>query len=282
VAVCQHGNYEFLITPPAGRNLANWDRVSVAYRLKELPNDGEGLGFIESAGNRIRDNVSARVDNRLKPQTLALHTNRSQVIVKSEDFRRPRVIPEDACLWPQNSQALCPRPVNGDVPCNVSRNHQEDGLYAVNDRTLYQTICPSPRVPVNTKQHITSAEIEHKTPLYSPREVWQEKSSTDRVKPRYGVNPEYLNTLRHSHNEWAFGALAELIDNSRDANASRLDISIQMEFHKRAEQKIPVLSVIDNGCGMSHSEILRMVSLGHARPTEDNTDHIGRFGVGFK
>jgi HSP90 family molecular chaperone len=63
---------------------------------------------------------------------------------------------------------------------------------------------------------------------------------------------------------------------------NRLDISIQMEFNKSAGQKIPVLSVIDNGWGMSHLDIERMVSFGHARPTEDNRDHIGRFGVGFK
>jgi hypothetical protein len=67
--------------------------------------------------------------------------------------------------------------------------------------------------------HNSSAQMPLETPHYSLREAKQENSNTDRA--RYEVNSEYLNTLRHSHNGWPFGALAELIDNTRDANASK-------------------------------------------------------------
>ncbi|MCO5551260.1 hypothetical protein L7F22_004759 [Adiantum nelumboides] len=75
----------------------------------------------------------------------------------------------------------------------------------------------------------------------------------------------------------------ELIDNARDAKAtSRLDISVDQEFSKAANSPVPVLSVRDNGTGMTHSEILRMMSFGHKKPDEDDESLIGRFGVGFK
>lgn len=53
-------------------------------------------------------------------------------------------------------------------------------------------------------------------------------------------------------------------------------------YSKKAGQMIPVLSVVDDGHGMSHIQILRMLSLGHKQPYDDDPHHIGRFGVGFK
>ncbi|XP_057869324.1 uncharacterized protein LOC131076262 isoform X2 [Cryptomeria japonica] len=401
VAVCQHGNCEFLIAPPAGQGSANLDCVAVAYRFGELPKDGESGEILVSADNRTRESVlvqggsvpkshtpalhmkgsqlivksedaclrpqnSQSPSPRLvsgdatcaisrdykedsldschpvkeqalyqtiyslpgetmlaqggstpKPQTPALHREQSQVIVKSEDFRSARVSTEDACLRPQNSQSLSRGLVSGNATCTVSRDYRRFGLHNLHpaeEQALYERIYSLPKEPLNFKEHMhnfsaqipleiphymhnssgqipletpchSSREVEQDklgTPRYSSTEVKQDKLGTDRVKGRYEVDPDFFNTLRHMHNGWPFGALAELIDNARDANASKLDISIQMEFSKNAGQKIPILSVIDNGWGMSHLDIKRMVSIGHGRPTKDNRDHIGRFGVGFK
>lgn len=35
------------------------------------------------------------------------------------------------------------------------------------------------------------------------------------------VDPSYLETLSHAHSGWIFGAIAELVDNSRDAKAAK-------------------------------------------------------------
>lgn len=43
-----------------------------------------------------------------------------------------------------------------------------------------------------------------------------------------------------------------------------------------------MLSVIDDGQGMTHQDIVRMTCFGHKQPDIDDPDHIGRFGVGFK
>ncbi|KAI3946562.1 hypothetical protein MKW92_042920 [Papaver armeniacum] len=94
--------------------------------------------------------------------------------------------------------------------------------------------------------------------------------------------PSYLATLGHSHDGWIFGAIAELIDNSRDAKATKLEISVETRYLKKDDLQIPMLSVVDDGHGMSHQEIMVMVSLGHKQTDADDPNQIGRFGIGFK
>lgn len=62
----------------------------------------------------------------------------------------------------------------------------------------------------------------------------------------------------------------------------RLDIFIEIIYSKQAGKDIPMLSVIDDGHGMTHEEVVRMTCFGHKQPKLDDLDHIGRFGVGFK
>uniref|UniRef100_I1QDZ9 CW-type domain-containing protein n=1 Tax=Oryza glaberrima TaxID=4538 RepID=I1QDZ9_ORYGL len=108
------------------------------------------------------------------------------------------------------------------------------------------------------------------------------KRTTTLAKNFVSTDPSYLRTLSQTHAGWVFGAIAELIDNSRDADASRLNISVKSLFSKKADKKIPVLSVIDDGHGMTCAEMMRMISFGHKRPDKQRQDQIGRFGIGFK
>lgn len=64
--------------------------------------------------------------------------------------------------------------------------------------------------------------------------------------------------------------------------SNRLDISIGMIYSKKAGKNIPLLSVIDDGQGMTHPEVVRMTCFGHKQPEGDELERIGRFGVGFK
>lgn len=61
-----------------------------------------------------------------------------------------------------------------------------------------------------------------------------------------------------------------------------MNISIESLYSKKAREMIPVLSFVDNGHGMSHVDVVRMLSFGHKQPDRDDPDHIGRFGIGFK
>ncbi|KAM3285587.1 ATPase MORC2B isoform X1 [Capsicum chacoense] len=96
------------------------------------------------------------------------------------------------------------------------------------------------------------------------------------------ANPSFLTTLAHTHSGWIFGAIAEFVDNSRDAKATKLEISIDMIFSRATGREIPMLCIIDDGCGMNHQEMLCMVSFGHNQPDVDDPNRIGRFGIGFK
>lgn len=63
---------------------------------------------------------------------------------------------------------------------------------------------------------------------------------------------------------------------------NRLEISINMVYLKKIGKDIPMLSILDDGHGMTHEDTLRMVSFGHKHPVTDDTNRIGRFGIGFK
>ncbi|GFQ01174.1 morc family cw-type zinc finger protein 4 [Phtheirospermum japonicum] len=96
------------------------------------------------------------------------------------------------------------------------------------------------------------------------------------------AHPSYLKTLGQAHSGWIFGAIAELVDNSRDAKATKLEVAINMVYSKTDDKDIPMLSLIDDGHGMSHEDVLRMISFGHAQPEAEEPNRIGRYGVGFK
>lgn len=51
---------------------------------------------------------------------------------------------------------------------------------------------------------------------------------------------------------------------------------------KKSGNGVPMLSVIDDGQGMNHDEIMKMVSFGHKNSDYEDKNQIGRFGVGFK
>ncbi|XP_016466160.2 uncharacterized protein LOC107788929 isoform X1 [Nicotiana tabacum] len=113
-----------------------------------------------------------------------------------------------------------------------------------------------------------------------PDKTTQQNLSLERNYVR--ADPSYLKTLGHTHSGWFFGAIAEFVDNSRDAKATKLEISIAMIFSKAVGREIPMLCIIDDGCGMNHQEVLQMVSFGHRQPDADDPNRIGRFGIGFK
>ncbi|CAL5048731.1 unnamed protein product [Urochloa decumbens] len=159
---------------------------------------------------------------------------------------------------------------------------------------------PKNSKPPYFKEEICDSGLNRKEMETSPRPV-QESSPCESVEESPKVlnpivkkriasptknfivaDPSYLRTLSQTHAGWIFGAIAELIDNSRDAGASRLSISIESLFSKKAQRKIPVLSVIDDGHGMTYADMMRMISFGHKRPNGHCEDQIGRFGIGFK
>ena len=71
-------------------------------------------------------------------------------------------------------------------------------------------------------------------------------------------------------------ALADIIDNSIDAGATRVQVCLVLRDRKPA-----MLAIADNGHGMSRSELQRAASLSKD-PRKQDGRHLGRYGAGLK
>ncbi|KAM3837637.1 MORC family CW-type zinc finger protein 1 isoform 3-T3 [Vipera latastei] len=88
---------------------------------------------------------------------------------------------------------------------------------------------------------------------------------------------EFLHANSTTH-DFLFGAIAELIDNSRDAGATRLDIYTVNNDNLRGGFS---LCFLDDGCGMSRREATDIVYFGRSSK-RTNPKMIGRYGNGLK
>lgn len=92
------------------------------------------------------------------------------------------------------------------------------------------------------------------------------------------MHPKFLHSNSTSH-RWAFGAIAELIDNAMDPDvmASQFQVELRDIRGKRC------LVFMDNGFGMVPEQLHKMLGFGHSEK-EDRGQHraIGRYGNGFK
>jgi hypothetical protein len=70
------------------------------------------------------------------------------------------------------------------------------------------------------------------------------------------THPRFLHSNSTSH-KWAFGAIAELVDNALDAGATLFEVDM-FPFPKPN-----MLLLQDNGHGMAPLDVHRMLSFGH-------------------
>lgn len=89
---------------------------------------------------------------------------------------------------------------------------------------------------------------------------------------------EYLHTNSTTH-EFLFGALAELVDNSRDANATRIDIYTEKRPELRGGY---MLCFLDDGIGMDPNEATHVIQFGKSNKRSPGSTQIGQYGNGLK
>ncbi|XP_019722471.1 ATPase MORC2 isoform X2 [Hippocampus comes] len=89
---------------------------------------------------------------------------------------------------------------------------------------------------------------------------------------------EYLHTNSTTH-EFLFGALAELVDNSRDANATRIDIYTEKRPDLRGGY---MLCFLDDGIGMEPNEATHVIQFGKSSKRSPESTQIGQYGNGLK
>ncbi|VDN04177.1 unnamed protein product [Thelazia callipaeda] len=87
---------------------------------------------------------------------------------------------------------------------------------------------------------------------------------------RASITAEHLQISGSLH-DFLFGAVAEFVDNARDAKA----VTLHIDYNNGQ------LSFLDDGCGMKREEVLSIISFGSSSKSVD-PDMIGRYGNGLK
>ena len=93
-----------------------------------------------------------------------------------------------------------------------------------------------------------------------------------KINKRIEVNDRFFLEALRSTGYDSYSALYELIDNSIDAGATKIQI-----FYDKTDLS---LCILDNGCGMSKDKLFKSMDLGCDREYTQND--IGYFGVGMK
>ena len=92
-----------------------------------------------------------------------------------------------------------------------------------------------------------------------------------------------VQAMRDSRYRHPANALAELIDNSIDARATRVDVLIKEKFaqvRQRKRWRVDKLAVIDNGHGMSPQTLVQALRFG-GRQGASSVTQIGKYGMGL-
>nr|XP_060641319.1 ATPase MORC2 isoform X2 [Anolis sagrei ordinatus] len=89
---------------------------------------------------------------------------------------------------------------------------------------------------------------------------------------------DYLHTNSTTH-EFLFGALAELVDNARDADATRIDIFAE---HRENLRGGFMLCFLDDGAGMDQHDAASVIQFGKSAKRSPESTQIGQYGNGLK
>ena len=88
---------------------------------------------------------------------------------------------------------------------------------------------------------------------------------------------DFLHSNSTSH-DFLFGAMAELVDNSRDAGARNLHIYTENHEGIRGGYS---LNFLDDGSGMDAKEAQKVVLFGYSSKKDQSLDLIGQYGNGM-
>ncbi|VFQ74044.1 unnamed protein product [Cuscuta campestris] len=92
------------------------------------------------------------------------------------------------------------------------------------------------------------------------------------------VHPKFLHSNATSH-KWAFGAIAELLDNAVDEiNSGATFVKVDRIYN--VKDNSPALLFHDDGGGLGPGRLRKCMSLGYSSKTSNTT--IGQYGNGFK
>ncbi|KAJ0971504.1 hypothetical protein J5N97_019463 [Dioscorea zingiberensis] len=163
------------------------------------------------------------------------------------------------------------------IGCEASdgKNNVPQGPYGIKQEKLYTDVLPCTSAPHNTSS------------LPFPRQFWRSgeyDSGKDLGQPslngrnRLRIHPKFLHSNATSH-KWAFGAIAELLDNAID-EVKKGATSVIVDKFTDHRNGTPALLVQDDGGGMDPESLRRCMSFGFSDKLSDSS--IGQYGNGFK
>ena len=90
----------------------------------------------------------------------------------------------------------------------------------------------------------------------------------------------FMESMRNSGYDTSY-ALAEIIDNSVEANAAHIEVicADKINYGKRATRQLEMIAIFDDGVGMSEEKLWNSLLMGEG--TRRNTKKIGKFGMGL-
>ncbi|MCI7220907.1 MAG: ATP-binding protein, partial [Bacilli bacterium] len=89
----------------------------------------------------------------------------------------------------------------------------------------------------------------------------------------------YIDALKSSGYKSTYNAIAEIVDNSIDAEASDIFIIGKQAVAGNGEKKIVSFAFLDNGRGMDYATLKGCLTIGFT--TNQERKGMGRFGVGL-
>ncbi|KAL2577027.1 hypothetical protein AAZV13_16G107900 [Glycine max] len=184
--------------------------------------------------------------------------------------------------------SLLPKTEQNDVPV-VDIDSDENGVAAVapakNDASSHKT--PSPQVELVQQETPASGSALSASDGLS-RSFWKAGDyvvgPSSKPTPFQGhleharVHPKFLHSNATSH-KWAFGAIAELVDNAVDEIQNGATF-VKIDKFDVKKDNSPALCFLDDGGGMNPNAIRKCMSLGYSSKKSKTT--IGQYGNGFK
>ncbi|CAH8345118.1 unnamed protein product [Eruca vesicaria subsp. sativa] len=162
---------------------------------------------------------------------------------------------------------------------HVDSDEEDNGIGGGGGLSLIE----NPQVP-NTNSNTTVAPLE----TLECRSFWKAGESfvTPNVVSQAApgmleharVHPKFLHSNATSH-KWAFGAIAELLDNAVDEIQNGATF-VKIDKIDIAKNNSPALVFQDDGAGMDPNGIRKCMSLGYSSKKSNTT--IGQYGNGFK
>ena len=90
--------------------------------------------------------------------------------------------------------------------------------------------------------------------------------------PHARIAPDFLQSNAQAHHDILY-AVADLLDNTREAGAQRCEINVRHQFDGRSKHSL--VEMVDDGCGMTEGTMRAMLSIAYTQKDRTTGKHYG-------